>query len=148
MTSVLRAPRSACVAFVLLLLAPAAALAEDAAAPKPAATHPGACHADVQRLCADAMGKPGGVADCLRSHVDELAPECRSQLQQLSHMRQRAERFRGACSEDLEKLCSDTKPGQGRLMQCLRAHESELAPACKEALPALRTGAPQAKPKP
>jgi len=34
------------------------------------------------------------------------------------------------CQMDLEKFCKDVQPGGGRLMQCLKAHQSELASAC------------------
>ncbi len=38
---------------------------------------------------------------------------------------------RGACRADYEKFCKDVRPGQGRIVQCLRQHESELSAACK-----------------
>jgi Cysteine rich repeat len=152
MASDQRVSRFVHVAFVLLLLAPAVALAQGAAAPKPAPakSRTGPCHDDVQRLCGDAKGQPGGVAACLEKHLDALAPECRTQLQRLSQLKRGSGRVEKACSEDLHKLCPDTKPGQGRLVRCLREHESELAPACKEALPARRAGGPppKANPKP
>jgi hypothetical protein len=39
-----------------------------------------------------------------------------------------------ACVEDAKKLCSDVKPGGGRVYQCLDSHASELSPACSERL--------------
>jgi hypothetical protein len=44
----------------------------------------------------------------------------------------------GACKEDSAKFCKDVKPGGGRLSQCLKTHESELAPACRESMAAAR----------
>jgi hypothetical protein len=32
------------------------------------------------------------------------------------------------------------KPGGGRILKCLKEHESELSPACNEKLPKGRTG--------
>lgn len=43
----------------------------------------------------------------------------------------------GVCKADAQKLCKDTKPGGGRVMACLKEHESELSPACKEQLPVM-----------
>lgn len=43
-----------------------------------------------------------------------------------------------ACREDSAKFCKDVKPGGGRLAQCLKAHESELAPACRESMAAAK----------
>src|SRR5262249_5797406 len=33
---------------------------------------------------------------------------------------------------DIEKLCKDVQPGEGRIVKCLKEHENELTPACKE----------------
>jgi Cysteine rich repeat len=40
--------------------------------------------------------------------------------------------IRGACRADMKKNCRDVQPGGGRLAMCLKQHESELSPACKE----------------
>ncbi len=42
-----------------------------------------------------------------------------------------------ACREDARKLCSAVQPGGGRIMACLKQHESELSAACQTALPVL-----------
>jgi hypothetical protein len=34
------------------------------------------------------------------------------------------------CADDIEKYCKDIKPGGGRLLSCLKAHEKELAASC------------------
>lgn len=36
------------------------------------------------------------------------------------------------CKEDAEKLCKGIEPGEGRIAQCLKQHESELSAACKQ----------------
>lgn len=36
-----------------------------------------------------------------------------------------------ACKADAEKLCKDVEPGEGRIMKCLKEHESELSEGCK-----------------
>jgi hypothetical protein len=41
------------------------------------------------------------------------------------------------CREDARKFCASVQPGEGRAIACLKAHESELTPACKAALPTL-----------
>jgi hypothetical protein len=42
--------------------------------------------------------------------------------------------LRKACDEDVKKLCPDIRPGGGRIMQCLHGQESNLSPACRQAL--------------
>ncbi|NKI95171.1 cysteine rich repeat-containing protein [Rhizobacter sp. SG703] len=39
-----------------------------------------------------------------------------------------------ACKADHAKFCKSTPPGGGRIVDCLKSHEAELAPACKSAL--------------
>jgi hypothetical protein len=36
----------------------------------------------------------------------------------------------GPCKDDIEKFCRDVKPGQGRILKCMREHESELSADC------------------
>jgi hypothetical protein len=38
---------------------------------------------------------------------------------------------RRACAEDIEKYCKDVKPCEGRLINCLKEHESKLSDECK-----------------
>jgi hypothetical protein len=43
-------------------------------------------------------------------------------------------RVREACHADVERLCSDVKPGGGRIRECLRAHHADLSDGCKAAI--------------
>ena len=36
-----------------------------------------------------------------------------------------------ACSDDIARFCQGVPQGEGRIAQCLKAHESELSPNCK-----------------
>jgi len=49
-------------------------------------------------------------------------------------------RFRMDCGQDLRRLCHGVQPGEGRLIQCLSSHRSELSPACISRLAAARPG--------
>jgi hypothetical protein len=40
----------------------------------------------------------------------------------------------GPCSKDIAKFCKDVKRGGGRIADCLKQHENELTPACKDSL--------------
>jgi hypothetical protein len=50
---------------------------------------------------------------------------------------------REACAADARKLCADVQRGGGRIIACLRQHDAELAPGCRDALAAIK--APPAK---
>jgi hypothetical protein len=41
---------------------------------------------------------------------------------------------RGACREDMQRLCGSAAPGQGRMIQCLSERRSEVSQACRDAL--------------
>ena len=98
-----------------------------AAAPAKAAQGP--CADDVQKFCKDV--KPGGgrIARCLKEHEKDLSPACK---QQIAEVKKQVQEFREACEDDAMKLCSGVKPGGGRIFRCLKEHESELSPECKE----------------
>ena len=34
------------------------------------------------------------------------------------------------CADDIEKYCKEIKPGGGRLLNCLKAHEKDLSASC------------------
>src|SRR5581483_8620429 len=40
----------------------------------------------------------------------------------------------GACKQDVQKLCANVQPGEGRIAQCMKQHQSELSDACKQNL--------------
>jgi len=88
-----------------------------------------ACAEDAKKLCSDV--KPGGgrVYQCLDSHAAELSPACGERLKT---GKANWDAFVSACKPEAEKFCKSTQPGSGRILQCLRGHEEDLSPACKE----------------
>jgi len=42
------------------------------------------------------------------------------------------ERKGGPCRADVEKFCKGVQPEKGQLAQCMKQHEAELSPACRE----------------
>jgi hypothetical protein len=44
----------------------------------------------------------------------------------------KAAQGQGPCADDMQKFCKDVQPGGGRIARCLKEHESELSPECKE----------------
>lgn len=41
---------------------------------------------------------------------------------------------RKACAEDVKRLCAGIKPGEGRIVQCLKEHSQDLSPVCAETM--------------
>ncbi|MBI5626079.1 MAG: hypothetical protein HY935_02580 [Nitrosomonadales bacterium] len=87
------------------------------------------CADDAAKLCKDVQKGEGRVAKCLKEHKDELSPACKKRV---AKAKERAKEMKEECHEDAKKLCKDIQPGGGRIMQCLKQHEGELSPACKE----------------
>ena len=46
------------------------------------------------------------------------------------------QRREGPCAADAKKFCGDVQPGQGGIAKCMKAHEAELSPACREGMKA------------
>jgi hypothetical protein len=87
------------------------------------------CAADAAKLCKGIQQGEGRVAQCLKEHANELSPACKKNI---GETKEKVQDFKEACKDDSAKLCKGTKPGGGRILQCLKQHEGELSPACKE----------------
>jgi ABC-type sugar transport system substrate-binding protein len=110
-------------AFALL----AAALATGALAQGRAEKGEGPCREDAKKFCGNERPGGGRIAKCMKSHESELSPACQSAMKAAE---QKLQEFSDACKPDAEKFCKGIRPGQGRILACLKSHQSELAPAC------------------
>ena len=103
--------------------------------PPPPGKGGGACRADIAALCPNLQpgpGEHGAVVKCLESNADKLSAPCKAHL---DAEKARMEAAKEACKPDVEKFCSGIAAGDGRIMQCLHQHESELSDVCKAAWP-------------
>jgi hypothetical protein len=100
------------------------------AADTPPAKKP--CADDVAKYCKDV--KPGGgrIARCLKKNEQQVSPACKARVEEF---RKKAREARQACEADARKFCEDVKPGQGRIVKCLREHEKDLSPECRAKMP-------------
>lgn len=83
------------------------------------------CEAEEEKLCPDAAPGPARSA-CVREHLDQLSAECRNFFLK---MHERRGEMRG-CRGDAQKFCKGVKPGEGRILQCLKSHQGDLSPGC------------------
>src|SRR5512144_1861051 len=90
------------------------------------------CAEDAAKYCKDVQPGGGRMAQCLKEHENELSAACKERLAQMT---QKGKEINEACQDDAMKLCKDVPPGGGRIYRCLKEHESDLSPACKEKLP-------------
>jgi hypothetical protein len=87
----------------------------------------GPCAADAKKFCGNVQQGGGRIAKCMKSHEAELSPACQSEMKRVE---ERVEQVKQECNADAKKFCQGIKPGQGRILSCLKSHQSELAPAC------------------
>jgi hypothetical protein len=95
------------------------------------------CKSDLDKYCKNVNPGEGRIAACLDSKEDQLSPECKATWTgtkaQVSKRIDKAEiAFRKSCNNDLQKFCSNTASGRGRLLDCLNNHRSDLTSSCQK----------------
>ena len=120
------------------------------------------CGRDFAAHCPSLRPGSGEAVACLQRHASSLMPRCRRALSQASaqplrsrsrtatvapmepppppehrRVRERAPRASDvarACRSDLYRHCSRVRPGSGRELACLAAHQHSLTPRCRTTL--------------
>src|SRR5437879_13664042 len=82
----------------------------------------GPCAADAKKFCGNVEPGGGRIAKCMKSHEAELSPACQSEMKRAA---QRIEQVRQQCKADAEKFCKGIKPGQRRILACLKRHQPQ-----------------------
>jgi hypothetical protein len=90
-----------------------------------------ACGADVEKLCKDVPAGGGRRYKCLKEHEKDLSEPCRKHI---ADVQTRVRGMHEACWDDVTRLCDGVRPGGGRILKCLKEHESDLSEPCKAAL--------------
>ncbi len=96
-----------------------------------------ACEPDVQKFCKEISPGGGRIIKCLKEHAAELSTECKEKGDILAGESVKDKKFeiraewQDACSEDVKTLCGDVKPGEGRLIECIKSKVDSLSASCK-----------------
>ncbi|HEU4685297.1 MAG TPA: cysteine rich repeat-containing protein [Nitrospira sp.] len=91
------------------------------------------CDAEVEQLCPDMDGS--GQSRCVKRRIKELPPACQNHLrEQFVKWKEDHGRMLNACRDDARRLCPLSKPGEGRMLQCLQEHAPEVSDRCYETL--------------
>jgi golgi apparatus protein 1 len=106
-----------------------------------------ACSRDMQLLCSDVEPGGGRIFRCLAQRQGDVSEGCGSFLRRVQARQQgaadnqprtdRAQRMVAACGTDMQKLCADTEPGEGRKARCLVDRKAELSVSCSSFLQGL-----------
>jgi hypothetical protein len=87
----------------------------------------GPCKADIEKFCKDVKPGQGRIVQCMRQHEGELSSACKNHI---AEVKEQEKEFVRDCQVDASKLCKDIKRGGGRIVNCLKQHQTELSPAC------------------
>lgn len=124
-------------AFVFGLLVAGAATAQTGA-PELAQRVKEGCQKELDTHCKAVTRGEGRVFACLYAYSDKLSGRCEYALyeasKELAYVLSRLNYVADSCATDLDKYCADLKPGEGRLVGCLKKNQAKTTPACQQAL--------------
>jgi len=96
------------------------------------------CEQELKTYCKDVTPGEGRVLACLYAFSDKLTPKCEYALYDAAAQLERAltalTYVANECRGDLQKFCSGTQPGQGRLLACIDKNEKQVSSRCKQAM--------------
>jgi len=96
------------------------------------------CDKELKTYCKDVTPGEGRGLACLYAFSDKLSAKCEYALYDAAAQLERAVAALSytvnECRDDLTKYCSDIKPGQGRLLQCIEKNDAKVSGRCKQAL--------------
>ncbi len=96
------------------------------------------CKTELEKYCKNVTPGQGRGLACLYAYGDKLSSRCEYALYDASAQLQWAVTTltyaANECRDDLMKFCSETRLGEGRLLQCLDKNAAMVNIRCKQAL--------------
>ena len=96
------------------------------------------CKAEIQTYCKGVTPGEGRVLACLYAYQDKLSSRCEYALYDASVQLERVVNaltyVANECRGDLQAYCSNVKPGEGRLLDCLEKNKAKVSGRCKQAV--------------
>lgn len=94
-----------------------------------------ACSADVSTYCDAVEPGHGRLLACLYAHEMVISEPCQQATGDMADLIDMF--FEGTrvvqqqCAGDIQSLCGDLDPGEGRIFTCLKSHTAELSEGCQ-----------------
>jgi hypothetical protein len=96
------------------------------------------CKQDIESYCKGVKQGEGRILACLYAYQDKLSNRCEYALYDAAAQLERAVAaltyLANECKEDLKAYCSDVKPGEGRLINCIDKNMAKVSDRCKQAI--------------
>ena len=96
------------------------------------------CKQEIETYCKGVTPGEGRVLACLYAYQDKLSSRCEYALydaaDQLERVVAALTYLANECRDDLKAFCSDVKPGEGRLIQCIDKNKEQISSRCKQAI--------------
>jgi len=97
-----------------------------------------ACEKDLKTYCSQVTPGEQRLLACVYAHEDKLSDSCTYALYQasiaLDEIAQTVEYIGTSCHVDMQVYCRDVKVGKGRMLACLKDHESMVSEGCRTAV--------------
>jgi hypothetical protein len=96
------------------------------------------CKKEIDTYCKEVTPGEGRVLACLFAYQDKLSSRCEYALYdaaaQLERVVTALTYLANECRDDLKAYCSDVKPGEGRLINCIDKNMQKVSSRCKQAI--------------
>ncbi len=90
------------------------------------------CADDIKQLCAEVRLGGGRLQECLQQNQARLSGACTAKLEAGARdVRSRMQTFGLACRKDMIRVCSEVRPGKGRILACLGRNRDHLSSSCE-----------------
>lgn len=107
-------------------------LAVEAGVTPPVPAGPGpldVCRADLDRHCGGQQPSLRVYSECLFEHLDELAPDCRAEVEKGYR---KVQEFMRVCGTDALIFCGDVPQSQRAVLECLAGNRERVARECRD----------------
>ena len=97
-----------------------------------------ACQKEIESYCSQVTPGEGRLLSCFYAHEDKLSVQCINALYDGMATLERAVEaisyVASQCRDDIDTLCGETVPGEGRVAECLVEKKAEVSPICATAI--------------
>ena len=96
------------------------------------------CKTEIDTYCKGVKPGEGRILACLYANQEKLSNRCEYALYDAASQLQQAitaiNYLASECRDDLKTFCSDVKPGEGRLIDCISKNKEKVSSRCKQAI--------------